>query len=766
MGAHQLKRRRALAGFCLLFLGATCSLIPLGQRTLAATNPPVGTTWSISQRSDPGQPGELNVTWTVRLESVNNETVSLRYTFTGEVGFITDASCVPPAEIPLPWTRLSVQASFSGGGSSPPPVFFNEALATAKPDYQAPSFFQCWSPLTDPPAYYPGAITYVRYVNYRFSTIQSGIPTEFFSKFSAVNLSATPNASPDGSTFLGGNIPIPVIGIDAQTTTTTSQNTTSTLKPGSTTTTNATATTTLPDEDLGTTNIPVEVVVPDVTAEPGDNDPGVGTDVVDVSYNMEDETPVQETQRKEDTANSLAVTAAVLISSLAAAAPALGAVSAAGALGGVIGVASSRSFSGGQLLPQVPKPTDSAVQGSKSALLKKLEKIPDGTSPPDPVLENSLVTPTTGRAAQGGTLGVELAHVGRLFAAVISGLQHMSRLRMFRPGLRRWAEVALVSPLLAAATPVFLLLGSGLMAALRTNDIISSTVAMVGLFALSVFAPVFSMFVVIGWCVGRVLWVPGSLGMGLSESVALLPGVLFLPMMVRNLVGPRTRSRSWEHVLALVLAPCVAALVYRNWLLHFADVTGSLSRKMVSTFGGDSGRRLLGVESETTALVVGVLMAALVMLISVVAVRCSDVHGRPVVMFRRFVQELNPTQILRREYVDLAAVELGEPSRWGRWMRYGSAGLLSTYALSEVLGLKSVVLVVVFLVAVAITKRSPRTVMKNEVHPIVKTLPMVGVGLFLGAVSVSPSRVFIAFAIMTVLAAATSLVRTRALWDS
>lgn len=361
---------------------------------------------------------------------------------------------------------------------------------------------------------------------------------------------------------------------------------------------------------------------------------------------------------------------------------------------------------------------------------------------------------------------MEIAHVGRVFAAVILGLQHVSRLRMFRPGLRRWAEVALVSPAVAASAPLILLAGSGVLAALRAHDVVSSTVAMVVLFVLSVFAPVFSVFVVVGWCVGRVLTTPDSLVVSVSEGLALLPGLLFLPMMLRNLVGPRTRSRSWEHILALVLAPCVAALAYRNWLLHFSDVTGSLSRKMVSTFGGSYGSRILGVGSESTALIVGVFLAMSVMVVAVVAVRCSDAHGQPVVMFRRFVRGSSPTQILRREYVDVAAVELGEPARWGRWTRYGVAGLLSTYALSEVLGMRSVVLVVVFLGAVALTKRSPRVVMKNEVHPIVKTLPMVGVGLLLGAVSVSPSRVFLAFAIVTVLAAATSLIRTRTLWDS
>jgi hypothetical protein len=159
-------------------------------------------------------------------------------------------------------------------------------------------------------------------------------------------------------------------------------------------------------------------------------------------------------------------------------------------------------------------------------------------------------------------------------------------------------------------------------------------------------------------------------------------------------------------------------------------------------------------------------MAISVMLIAVAAVRFADDHGRPELMFRRFVQEENPTQVLRRAYVDLATVELGEPARWSRWMRYGLAGVLSTYALSEVLGMRSIVLVLVFLTGVALAKKSQRVLFQNAVHPIVKTIPMVGVGLILGAISVSPNRVFLSFAIVALLAVASSVIRTRSLWDA
>ena len=761
-----MRAKRAIIGLFALVLGALCALIPFTQGTSAASNPPVGTVWEKTVQINPGEPGELNGRWSVKLESANTQTVSLRYTFEGEIGFITDQVCNNPSSIPLPWNRLGLRATLSGGGTNAPPSFLDESLATAKLDYQAPTFVNCWAMVNPPPAY-PSAVSYVRYSGYRFSAIQSGIQTEFFTELSSVALRATNDSSPAASSFVLASISIPVIGVDAETTTTKPKTTTSQAGEGTNSDggTVGVSSTTAPSEVVGTT-IPTETVPPDIGTEPDDSVTAVGTEVVGTPYDLETETPVQEQKRKEDAASSLAVTAAVLISSLAAAAPALGAVSAAGAIGGVIGVTTARSFSGGQILPQVPSPSEATVEKSKSSNPRKLKDPPNQTSPTDVVLENSFTTPNTVSSAKGATRGVSLGHVGRLFAFVISGLQNLSRLHMFRPGLRRWAEVALVNPALAAMLPLAIFSCSALLAALPTDDLIWSTLTILCLFGLSILAPVFSLFTVIGWCIGRMLFSSGTLAMSVSEAIALLPGLLFLPMMLRNLIGPRTRSNSWERVLALLLAPCVAALAYRNWILHYSGVADSLSKKLSSTLILEVGDRLLGKTSEIIALSLGLFMATSVMFVAVVAVQFADDHGQPKLMFRRFVQEENATQILRRAYVDLSTVELGEPARWARWTRYGIAGLLSTYALSEVLGMESIILVLVFLFGVALAKKSQRALFKNEVHPIVKTIPMVGIGLILGAISVSPNRVFFSVAIVAVLAIVSSAVRTRSLWDA
>jgi hypothetical protein len=320
--------------------------------------------------------------------------VSLRYTFFGEMGFVTDQVCNNPSPIPISWTRLTLRATWSGVAKSTQPMFADESLSTSKLNYQAPTFVNCW-PMQNPPTIYPNAVSYVKYSDYRFSAIQSGIPSEYFSKLSTVMLTVTTNASPgDATNFAGASIQIPVIQIDAETTTTQPPTNTTMVGESTTTVVNTTGTTTSSflGDDAGTT-IPTEDVdvVADVDANLNDSDKGAVVQAIDVAHDSETESVVQKEERKEGTANSLIATAAILISSLAAAAPALGAVSVAGVFGGVIGVTTSRAFSGGDLLPQVPKPTETAVSVSKSKMNKRLEKLPEPRSPENVVLALSLI---------------------------------------------------------------------------------------------------------------------------------------------------------------------------------------------------------------------------------------------------------------------------------------------------------------------------------------------------------------------------------------
>lgn len=763
MGTNRLIRRYATRGLFTLVLGCMFIMLPLALRVDAVANPPVGTSWTDVIQVNPGDPGELNVTWTVKLETLTNSQISFRYTFLGEFGFITDTPCNNPTPLPLPFDRLSFTGSMTGGGAQRPANLVDESLLTAKANYQAPTFVNCWN-MANPPPSYPNAISYVRYQGLRFSGLHTVSRSEYFSQGATVQLSALTNASPNGVSFLMGTIAIPPIDSGLATTTTKPSANSTTSSPGDSVATTSTVvdgestTTVFPD----TTDVTRNAILDGVTiGEPGNL-------ATDIDYNLAQETPVQEEQRKQDTASSLVVTATVLVSSLASFLPSLGSVGAVGAIGaasGVLGVATSRTLSGGQLLPQVPARLQDSYPdvSGRNSRSSSIDSRKDPESDVD--FSNPFDVPTQSTAKDGGSPGVERASVGRLFTGVVTVIQHVSRVRFLRPGLRRWAELALVNPAAAALVPFIVTSGAVVLGILRAKSLVAPVAAIFILFLLSVTAPFFAILVSAGWWLGRVMEDHHSLAIGLSESLALLPGLLFIPMMLRGLIGPRGQTKDWERTLAFVCSPLVAVFAYRSWSLRISDVAGSISTRIFDPLGMPLGRPLFGMDGTTAGVYLSIAMSLVVCAIAFAAVRFADDRGHPILMFRSWVKMSDPRQRLRRDYVDVATVELGTPTfRW-RLFRFIFAGSLATYLLSEILGWQSIVLVVFFLLGVVFVRRSSRIVSTEPIHPIAKTIPMVALGLAMSEFSISSERAFIAFALVALLVVGTTLIRSRALWE-
>lgn len=763
MGTNRLIRRYATRGLFTLVLGCMFIMLPLALRVDAVANPPVGTSWTDVIQVNPGDPGELNVTWTVKLETLTNSQISFRYTFLGEFGFITDTPCNNPTPLPLPFDRLSFTGSMTGGGAQRPANLVDESLLTAKANYQAPTFVNCWN-MANPPPSYPNAISYVRYQGLRFSALHTVPRSEYFSQGATVQLSALTNASPNGVSFLMGTIAIPPIDSGFETTTTKPSANSTTSSPSDPSTTTSTVvddestTTVFPD----TTDVTRNAIFDGLTiGEPGSL-------ATDIDYNLAQETPVQEGQRKQDTASSLVVTATVLVSSLASFLPSLGSVGAVGAIGaasGVLGVATSRTLSGGQLLPQVPARLQDSYPdvSGRNSRSSSIDSRKDPESDVD--FSNPFDVPTQSTAKDGGSPGVERASVGRLFTGVVTVIQHVSRVRFLRPGLRRWAELALVNPAAAALVPFIVTSGAVVLGILRAKSLVAPVAAIFILFLLSVTAPFFAILVSAGWWLGRVIEDHHSFAIGLSESLALLPGLLFIPMMLRGLIGPRGQTKDWERTLAFVCSPLVAVFAYRSWSLRISDVAGSISTRIFDPLGMPLGRPLFGMDGTTAGVYLSIAMSLVVCAIAIAAVRFADDRGHPILMFRSWVKMSDPRQRLRRDYVDVATVELGTPTfRW-RLFRFIFAGSLATYLLSEILGWQSIVLVVFFLLGVVFVRRSSRIVSTEPIHPIAKTIPMVALGLAMSEFSISSERAFIAFALVALLVVGTTLIRSRALWE-
>lgn len=754
-----------MVGLCL---GGALAGSSFGHSPAVAAVPPVGTVWSMVRQMNAGTNGELNVTLSTKLDALTDTQITFRYTFFGEIGFITDQACNNPTAIPLPFNRVAFTISWSPSSNpGQPSPLVGESLLTSKLDYQAPTFVNCWN-MANPPAFYSNAVSYVRYQGLKFSMTATVPRSPYFSEGvgHSVTFSATSNANPDGVNFVGGTLPVPSIDAAAGTTTTVKKSTTTTLAAGEATTTTV--------DDASTTT----VVVTDTTEPvrnavfPQDNGESSGPGV-DVSYDLATETPQQQEQRKENTAESVAITAAVLVSSLAAAAPAVGAVGAAGLAGGVVGAVTTRAFSGGDLLPQVPRSGSQVVtrrglpgrrQPESPETVKPASEPRRRQTPSEPTeLTNPFDAPQNFAKEDDDGSAEPAVVVDALFVRIIAMLRVVSRFPFLRPGLRRLAEVSIVAPAAAAAVPLTVITGSALLAVAAHRDVIGSVAVLVGLFVLSLLAPVLAVLAVAGWFLGRVVMSPANFFVAGAESIALLPGLLIIPMMVRGIIGPRGRSRPWERWSAAALAPFVATYALKGWVANLSDSVGTLVTLTPDSLGW-STVRLIGVPTSGESWALGGVFAVLVMLVATAAVRYSEDSGHPVFMFSRWIRHDDLQQDSRREYINRTVLRSATPRTWLRPAAYTVATFTIATVLAPIVGWKALVLIAVFLLGVTGLRRAPAK-FSTEVHPIVKKVPMLALGIGLGSIAVSPNRAFLAFAVIAVVALATIPVRTRQLWQ-
>lgn len=733
------------------------AVIALGQSANAASNPPVGTVWNMNYTVNAGTNGELNVTWSVKLDAVTDTQITFRYTFSGEVGFITDQACNNPTVIPLSFNRVAVNVVYGASSNPGQPSPLNvESLLTSKPDYQAPTFVNCWN-LANPPAFYSNAISYVRYQGLKFSTTATVPRSAYFTQGlgHGVTFSVSTNASPDGANFVGGSIPVPAItsATGATTTTTTSKKTTTTVGGE-----NVESTTTVADDPVDTTNAPTDTTEPVRNAVQVDNGVVLAQSEDGVAINLAEETPIQEQTRKEIATESLVIAVSAIVSSLGAVLPAIGSPGVVGAVGSLAGAAATRGFTGGELLPQRTRPQ---LSSSRRRVMPDMKPRSDSRQK-EIALENPFDAPQNfANEADNGSGSVQ-HEASRLFKTVVLALQSASKLPLLRPGLRRLAEVAVVNPLLAAAIPVVVVSGSAVLAVLIQPDTHDIVIAFVGMFLLSFLAPVLSLLAVVGWFLGRVIDEPQQVFLAVCESIALLPGLLIVPVLARSIIGPRDRSRKWEWYGSVILMPIALVYMYKVWLFSFNSKV-----KTLSTLGPDSlvqihGRGDLAV-SVGTAWVVGGILAAFTSAVAILAVYFSGESGVPFFMLERWIRQDDPVKQGRIECIECATLKAPAPRRWFQPMAYVLATLTAAIVLFPVLGWRSLFLIGCFVGGVLLSNRFGQRV-SVEVHPIVKKVPMLVLGVTLGSIAVSPDRAFLSFAIIMILAIASLQIRTRKLW--
>jgi hypothetical protein len=285
---------------------------------------------------------------------------------------------------------------------------------------------------------------------------------------------------------------------------------------------------------------------------------------------------------------------------------------------------------------------------------------------------------------------------------------------------------------------------------------------MVGLFVLSFLAPVLSVLAACGWFVGRVVLSPTEAFVAVCESLALLPGLLLIPMMVRSIIGPPERSRRWEWYASVALTPLVAAYAFKGWVYSLNAQVKTLATLAPDSLGRSRATMNFSIPSDS-ALVVAAVFAVLATAVAILAIVYSKESGTPYFMLEKWIRHDDPSQQDRIACIECTTLEEPTPRRWFQPIAYVVTATAASLVLSPILGWKAFVLIGVFLCGAALSRKfSDRG--SIEVHPIVKKIPMVFLGLALGSIAVSPDRALLAFAIITVVVLATLRVRTRQLW--
>lgn len=334
---------------------------------------------------------------------------------------------------------------------------------------------------------------------------------------------------------------------------------------------------------------------------------------------------------------------------------------------------------------------------------------------------NDFKTPRAMTAEDGALYGRGPKFMGGLFVYEIFAIQTLSKFRILRIGLRRWAELSLLSPVIAALIPLIIFCTSTSLAIMVSNDWLSEVVAVSVLFLFSVLMPVFSIIAICGWFLGRL-----SSGMSVAEqaveAVLLLIGLGFTPLAMRVLIGPTWKSLRRGLIFPAGVALMVAYLGFDTFIKNLSSQIGTYANRL----SGDSQTNTetfstriveyLTFEGENTHLFVATALV-LTSLVAFSAVWLSDYQGRPIMFLNSLHDRESSKYLLRREYAENVRVELKEGSSLTQALQYVFAGCVMGFLMWDVTFGWTVPIVVGFLLGyfvIAQTKIQTRT---RTIHP-------------------------------------------------
>jgi alpha-tubulin suppressor-like RCC1 family protein len=441
----------------------------------------------------------------------------------------------------------------------------------------------------------------------------------------------------------------------------------------------------------------------------------------------------------------------------------LSAIIVALAIGTPTSSTSQQSFSGKELVAHRRRRKDEKLDDPELWLAVHSSSLSRDTAKKKR-LSQEFDGPSNAKKEEGGIAGVLHRLVNGLFRRVILSIQQVSRIRLFRPGLKRWAEIAIVAPVVAAFIPVVVFVGACVAGILLSQGKFSLAIALAIVFLLVVSTPFFAFIGIAGWAVGRLAGAT-ALGQVISEVLVLQIGLLFAPMMVRSVVGPIGNCTKLEYRESFIVAPLLGLVIFKKWAEGFSEATKTLCLALPGDcdVANSVWASQLSISSKSTWLL-AIAMSGSVLLVSFAAIRMSDHHGHPLPFIPSKHVHEDPKHLLRHEYAETVKLELGEPRLWNKLARYCLAGFTMTFGLYEFVGWLSVAYATFFLVANYIFQDLRVINIKKEVHPINRSALVVAFGVGLSLVLVDVLSVHFAVSAIGVICVGLLLMKPRPLW--
>ena len=439
-------------------------------------------------------------------------------------------------------------------------------------------------------------------------------------------------------------------------------------------------------------------------------------------------------KKREQSAESFAILATAMVASIAA----------VGSSSTYTKKALSNSPRSQNLFAHFPDRIILATQETRSNVEKKVS-LKDNFDIPDS-LENS----------DGGEITVTDDNIGNVFLGVIHSIRFFSRIRFLRPGLRRWAEVALLRPFTAAVLPFGATTMGWLFGYTNGKGVPASEfnqlnflVFAVAMFVASIWTPVFSIFALAGVLIGMVGFSSVFLDW-LYLVVLVLSGLMLIPLMVRGMVGPKGTTSSKYIALEISIVEIIAVVVAWGWLQEMANTIVGGANVYEST---DKGLWLGAIFLGSAALAVAFL-----------ARKFADGVGRPRPIVGEPPFETDSRMAARYDYVQSVPVRLKQMDHGSVFIRALFGVVIISVGLQEVIKHWSILYAVLFVLAYYLIQFFHEKRKIREFSPVLRTSLLV---VFASAVAIgkwNENQIAFLMAIVCAVTALFFLIRTRRLW--